>query len=48
MTDDWLKETDNKKIVGAILLDFSASFDIIDHNMLLKKTYTTVQKFGVT
>ena len=37
ITDDWLKEIDNKKIVGAVLLDFSASFDIIDHNLLLKK-----------
>ena len=36
MTDDWLKEIDNKKIVGAILLDFSAAVDIIDHNLLLK------------
>ena len=37
MTDDWLKEIDNKKIVGAVLLDFSAAFNIIDHNLLLKK-----------
>ena len=27
----------NKKIVGAVRLDFSAAFDIIDHNLLLKK-----------
>ena len=39
MTDGWLKEIDNKKIVGAVLLDFSAAFDIIDHNLLLKKMY---------
>ena len=25
MTGDWLKDIDNKKIVGAILLDFSAA-----------------------
>ena len=37
MTDDLLKEIDNKKIVGAVLLDFSAAFDIIDQNLLLKK-----------
>jgi hypothetical protein len=37
MTDDWLKEIDNIKIVGAVLFDFSAVFDIIDHNLLLKK-----------
>jgi hypothetical protein len=35
MTDDWLKEIVNKKFVGAVLLDFSAAFDII--NLLLKK-----------
>ena len=37
MTDDWLKEIDNKTNVGAVLLDFSAAFDIIEHNLLLKK-----------
>ena len=36
MTDDWLKESD-KMIVGPVLLDFSAAFDITDHNLLLKK-----------
>jgi hypothetical protein len=36
MTDDWLREIDNKKIVGALLLDFSAAFDIIVHNLLFK------------
>ena len=35
MTDDWLNEIDPKKIVGAVLLDFSAAFDIIQ--LLLKK-----------
>ena len=37
MTDDWLREIDNTNIVGAVLLDFSAAFDIIDHNLLLEK-----------
>lgn len=37
MTDDWLREIEEKKIVGAVLLDFSAAFDIIDHKLLLKK-----------
>ena len=36
ITEDWLKEID-KKIVGTVLLDFSAAFDIIDHNLLLRK-----------
>ena len=26
ITDDWLNDIDKKKIVGAVLLDFSAAF----------------------
>ena len=37
MTDDLLREIDDKKIVGAVLLDFSAAFAIIDHSLLLEK-----------
>lgn len=29
MSANWLKEIDSNKLVGAILLDFSAAFDII-------------------
>ena len=32
MTDDWFKII-YKKIVGALLIDFSAAFDITDHNL---------------
>ena len=39
MTDDWLGEIDDKMIVRAVLLDFSAAFDIIDHSLLLVKMY---------
>ena len=35
MTDDWLKQMNNKKIVGAVQLDFIAAFDMIDHKLLL-------------
>ena len=35
MTDDWLKYIDNK-VGGVVLLDFSAAFNIIDHNLLRK------------
>ena len=37
MTDEWLREIDDKKIVEAVLLDFSTAFDIIDHSLLLGK-----------
>jgi hypothetical protein len=37
MTDDWLREIYDKNIVGAVLLDFSSAFDIIDHRLLLEK-----------
>jgi hypothetical protein len=37
MTDDWLREIDDKKIVGAVLLDFSAAFDIIEYSLLMEK-----------
>ena len=34
MTDDWLREIDDKMIVGAVLLDLSAALD--DHSLLLE------------
>ena len=37
MTDVWLREMDDKKIVGDVLLDFSEAFDIIDHSLQLEK-----------
>lgn len=35
ITDDWLKSMDDRKLVGAVLLDFSAAFDVNDHELLL-------------
>ena len=37
MTDDWLREIVDKKIVGTILLDFSVAFDIIDHSLQIEQ-----------
>lgn len=33
-TDQWLSDTDRKRIVGTVLLDFTAAFDLIHHEML--------------
>lgn len=37
MTDEWRMDMDNGKLVGVVLLDFSAAFDVIDHFLLLGK-----------
>jgi hypothetical protein len=37
MTDDWLKSMDDRKLFGAVLLDFTADFDVVDHELLLGK-----------
>ena len=37
MTDEWRSDIDNGKLVGVVLLDFSAAFDVIDHSLLLGK-----------
>lgn len=37
MVDDWYKEMEQREIVEAVLLDFSAVFDILDHELLLEK-----------
>ena len=37
LTNHWLREIDDKNIVEAVLIDFSAVFDIIDHSLLVEK-----------
>jgi hypothetical protein len=37
ITDEWLREIDDKIIVKDVLLDFSAAVYIIDHSLLLEK-----------
>ena len=38
MTDDWLRKINDQKIVGAVLLDFGAAFDISDHSYPSNRT----------
>lgn len=37
MTDDWLRRIEEKKIIGAVLLDFTVAFVIMDHEILSKE-----------
>lgn len=37
MMDDWHSDIDKGRLVGAVLLHFSAAFDVIDHVLLLQK-----------
>ena len=37
MTDDWLKNMDDRRRVGAVKLDFCDAFEVIDHYLSLGK-----------
>ena len=37
MYDQWLEEVDNDLMVGVMMVDLSAAFDMVNHNILLKK-----------
>ena len=37
MIDSWLKAVNEGKLVGCVMVDFCKAFDLVDHDILLKK-----------
>ena len=37
MNDSWLRAVNVGKIIGCVLVEFRKAFDLVDHNILLKK-----------
>ena len=43
MVDEWRKALDEDKLVGAVMLDLSKAFDLVNHSILLKK----MERYGI-
>ena len=37
LIDEWIKCTDKGEMIGAIFINFRKAFDLVDHNILLRK-----------
>ena len=46
MTDTWLKAINEGKLVGCAMIDFRKAFDLVDHDLLLRKL--RIYKFSET
>ena len=46
LVDSWLKAIDNGEMTGLLLVDFRKAFDLVDHDILMKKL--TIYKFDDT
>ena len=44
MTDTWLKAINEGKLVGCAMIDFRKAFDLVDHELLVRKL--RIYKFG--
>ena len=42
MVDSWLKALNAAKLIGCVMVDFSKVFDLVDHQILLKKKYNLI------
>ena len=37
LIDEWIKCIDKDEMIGALFIDFRKAFDLVDHNILLRK-----------
>ena len=42
MVDSWLKALNAGKLIGCAMVDFRKAFDLVDHQILLKKNYSLI------
>ena len=48
LIDSWLTSINNKQLIGSVFLDFKKAFDLVNHNILLKKLTFYFPKSTIT